>query len=268
MSDTDVVLPQFALAVRGYDRQQVDDYVARLTADLEEAHSRAVVAESALQGGDRASASPPALPLSGLATSAGGRPRRSGARGLAGAAAALVLVAGAGAVALATSGDERPDVPTTVTPDVPSLPAVAAGVADRRDTAGPAVGALLGALRQLDALSGAERQSRSLSLARDVEAAVPTGELTPEIVQLVRPSLLREATPMSVENLADVLAVRPDAAGEQGRVVLQRLQALGEDPDPQAARDVAGFIRAGAERGTLTPALRDVAVPLLERAGR
>lgn len=269
MTDHDVALPQFALAVRGYDRQQVDDYVARLGADLEEAHARAVLAERALQqGAGGPSASPPALPLTGLASSAGARRGRSGARGLAGAAVALVLVAGAGAVAVATSGDERPDVPTAVAPEVPSLPALAAGVADRRETAGSAVDALLGALRQLDALSGVDRQARSLSLARDIENAAAGGELTPEIVQLARPSLVREATPMSVPGLVDVLAVRPDAAGQQGPQVLQRLQSLGEDPDPQAVREVAGLIRAGAEGGTLTPAFRDVALPVLERVAR
>lgn len=41
-------VPDFAVALRGYDRQQVDDYVSRLTVDLDEAHRRALDAERRL----------------------------------------------------------------------------------------------------------------------------------------------------------------------------------------------------------------------------
>lgn len=45
------VVPDFAVALRGYDRQQVDDYIQRLTQDLTEAHARAVAAERQLTSG-------------------------------------------------------------------------------------------------------------------------------------------------------------------------------------------------------------------------
>ncbi len=43
--DGDRARPQFAVVLRGYDRHQVDDYVARLLEDLGEAEQRARVAE-------------------------------------------------------------------------------------------------------------------------------------------------------------------------------------------------------------------------------
>lgn len=265
MSENDVLLPEFALAVRGYDRQQVDDYVTRLREDLEEAHARAVLAERRLQRGDRAEVPPPPLPLTGLAASAGAPARRRPlSRVLTTSVAALALVAGAGAVAVVTSGDRRAETAAAAAPDVPSLPAVAAGVAARRDTAGPAVGALRGALRQLDDLSGVQRQSRALSLAHDVEAAQATGELTPAIAGLVRPTLLREAAPMDAGGLLEVLAVRPGAAGSEGQQVLEQLRTLGDPPDRAAAARLLEQVRTGAERGALTTAFRAVAVPVLE----
>ena len=38
-------VPDFSLAVRGYDRQQVEDYVLRLSQDLQDTHERALAAE-------------------------------------------------------------------------------------------------------------------------------------------------------------------------------------------------------------------------------
>lgn len=38
-------VPDFSLTLRGYDRQQVDDYVLRLTRDLQDVHERALAAE-------------------------------------------------------------------------------------------------------------------------------------------------------------------------------------------------------------------------------
>ena len=38
-------IPDFTVSVRGYDRRQVDEYVHRLTRDLDEAHGRALAAE-------------------------------------------------------------------------------------------------------------------------------------------------------------------------------------------------------------------------------
>jgi DivIVA domain-containing protein len=43
--DGDRARPQFAVVVRGYDRHQVDDYVARLLEYLDEAEQRARAAE-------------------------------------------------------------------------------------------------------------------------------------------------------------------------------------------------------------------------------
>ena len=44
MNDVPTV-PDFSLTLRGYDRQQVDDYVLRLTRDLQDVHERALAAE-------------------------------------------------------------------------------------------------------------------------------------------------------------------------------------------------------------------------------
>ena len=41
-------VPDFTVSLRGYDRQQVDEYVRRLTLDLDEAHARALSAEQRL----------------------------------------------------------------------------------------------------------------------------------------------------------------------------------------------------------------------------
>ena len=41
-------VPDFTVALRGYDRQQVDEYVRRLVLDLDEAHARAIDAEQRL----------------------------------------------------------------------------------------------------------------------------------------------------------------------------------------------------------------------------
>jgi DivIVA domain-containing protein len=41
-------VPDFTVSLRGYDRQQVDEYVHRLTLDLDEAHARALGAEQRL----------------------------------------------------------------------------------------------------------------------------------------------------------------------------------------------------------------------------
>ena len=38
-------IPDFTLMLRGYDRRQVDDYLRRLTRDLDDAHGRALSAE-------------------------------------------------------------------------------------------------------------------------------------------------------------------------------------------------------------------------------
>ena len=38
-------IPDFTVSVRGYDRRQVDEYLHRLTRDLDEAHGRALAAE-------------------------------------------------------------------------------------------------------------------------------------------------------------------------------------------------------------------------------
>ena len=38
-------IPSFTISLRGYDRRQVDEYVRRLTQDLDEAHGRALAAE-------------------------------------------------------------------------------------------------------------------------------------------------------------------------------------------------------------------------------
>lgn len=42
-------IPDFTLAVRGYDRRQVDEYLRRLTGDLDDAHARALAAEQRRQ---------------------------------------------------------------------------------------------------------------------------------------------------------------------------------------------------------------------------
>lgn len=41
-------VPDFVVTLRGYDRGQVDEYVLRLTRDLEQAHTRALAAEQRL----------------------------------------------------------------------------------------------------------------------------------------------------------------------------------------------------------------------------
>jgi len=56
-----VELPEFAPAVRGYDRSQVDDYVAHLLGNVYEAEERARCAEAALAGSATAQ---PATPTS------------------------------------------------------------------------------------------------------------------------------------------------------------------------------------------------------------
>lgn len=50
--------PEFAIAIRGYDRAQVDDYVQRLVQMLEEAEDRARHAESELEHSAHASVGP------------------------------------------------------------------------------------------------------------------------------------------------------------------------------------------------------------------
>ena len=54
-------IPDFTISVRGYDRRQVDEYVHRLTLDLDEAHGRALSAEqrpAAAAGGSFAELGP------------------------------------------------------------------------------------------------------------------------------------------------------------------------------------------------------------------
>ena len=58
MSDLVAGHPEFAAAMRGYDRQQVDDYVARLQTLAAEAQERARLAESQLEAGPHATVGP------------------------------------------------------------------------------------------------------------------------------------------------------------------------------------------------------------------
>ena len=48
LTTTGVALPEFALAMRGYDRLQVDEYIGRLDRWMEEATARTQVAETEL----------------------------------------------------------------------------------------------------------------------------------------------------------------------------------------------------------------------------
>src|SRR3954453_3921012 len=45
---TDAVLPEFTIAMRGYDRLQVDEYIARLSRWMDEARARTEAAERAV----------------------------------------------------------------------------------------------------------------------------------------------------------------------------------------------------------------------------
>ena len=45
MPDDDLRVPDFSKALRGYDRQQVDDYIVRLSTELVDIHARALAAE-------------------------------------------------------------------------------------------------------------------------------------------------------------------------------------------------------------------------------
>lgn len=301
MTQAPVLLPQFALTVRGYDRQQVDDYVARLVRDLDEAHARAVAAERALrQAGVAPAAAPTAaeprtadapqglrdgdggpgaqrLPLAGLAGTT--TPPARGRTAALAAAGVLALGAGAG-VAVGTQDDAPPRTAPPAAPaagsgsaapepgTAPDLAAAASAVEQRGDRAGSAAGALRGALRRLQALEGLERQARGLSLAGDVERAVVAGELTPETQALVRPALLAETQVDDVPELASVLALRPAAAGPEGPALLRGLRALAAAPSPQQAQALAAQVRSASEGGRLTTAARDVALPVLERAAR
>ena len=58
MSDLVEGRPEFAAAMRGYDRLQVDEYVARLHTLIAETQERARVAESQLEFGDHATVGP------------------------------------------------------------------------------------------------------------------------------------------------------------------------------------------------------------------
>lgn len=76
MSDV-VEGPEFAAAMRGYDRVQVDDYVARLHALVAEAEERARVAESQLEGGVHATVGPRVTQIFELALAETGELRAS-----------------------------------------------------------------------------------------------------------------------------------------------------------------------------------------------
>lgn len=58
MSDPALEQPEFAVAMRGYDRVQVDDYVARLQTLVAEADERVRVAESRIEAGAHATVGP------------------------------------------------------------------------------------------------------------------------------------------------------------------------------------------------------------------
>ena len=172
----------------------------------------------------------------------------------------------------ALAAPAAPAAPAAAVPggsgQVTTLVAAAEDVTALGEQAGPARAALLGALRRMQGMQGLERQARGLSLASDVERAVAAGELSEQVQERVRPTLLAQTDVDDVSELADVLAVRPASAGPEGLALLRSLRALGTTPDPTRTRALLAQVRSGPDRGALTTAVRDVAVPVLERAAR
>lgn len=220
---------------------------------------------------------PHPLPLAGLAPPARTATRTPVARRAAAAVGALALVAAVGTgVTLASRDDDAPPAPPAAAPpapaalqnaeEVPDLAEVTSQVREQGDDAGSAAPALAAALQQMTRMRGLELQARGLSLASDVERAVAADELTPEVQELVRPTLLAQVSADDLPELVGVLAVRPASAGSDGVALLRGLRGLRDRPDPARARVLLERVRTGPDRGTLTSAVRDVAVPVLTQA--
>ena len=165
-----------------------------------------------------------------------------------------------------------PPLPTTARTPAEQLRATISDLEDLAQgdpqASGPETDAVLDTLRQVEALDGGEQRSAAVVAHSAVGAAVADGRLAAAVGQRVQEVLAGVARPERLIDLVQMVGADPPAIGPAGPGLHDPLIALDHEvPADQTADRAAALLEVvqnAAERGELSRAFADAAIPMLQ----
>jgi hypothetical protein len=137
------------------------------------------------------------------------------------------------------------------------------------DASGPEAEEVLDTLRQVEVLGGGEQRSAAVVAHDAVGAAVADGGLAAAVGQRVQEVLAGVARPGRLIDLVQTVGADPPAIGPAGPGLYDPLVALDHevpaDQTADRAADLLEDVRYAAERGDVSAAFADAAIPTLEQ---
>ncbi len=137
------------------------------------------------------------------------------------------------------------------------------------DAAGPEADEVLDSLRQVEVLGGGEQRSAAVVAYDAVGAGVADGGLAAAVGQQVQEVLAGVARPERLIDLVQTVDADPPAIGPAGPGLRDPLIALDHqvpaDQTADRAADLLADVRNAAERGEVSAAFADAAIPTLEQ---